>query len=134
MNSLNVNLRQLEEEKANIDGELNDLRRERENLLKERKGIADRIAQFENLMNMKEEKLRGRFRDTHDALMWLRQNRGQFKRSVCDPVLLSINMKDNKHAKYVENHISANDMKAFVFEMKEDMEIFLKEVKVCSHD
>ncbi|KAL7975754.1 hypothetical protein Chor_001244 [Crotalus horridus] len=129
MNSLNDNLRQLEEEKANIDGELNDLRRERENLLKERKGIADRIAQFENLMNMKEEKLRVRFRDTHDALMWLRQNRGQFKRSVCDPVLLSINMRDNKNAKYVENHISANDMKAFVFEMKEDMEIFLKEMR-----
>ncbi|KAK9408195.1 structural maintenance of chromosomes protein 5 [Crotalus adamanteus] len=129
MNSLNANLRQLEEEKANIDGELNDLRRERENLLKERKGIADRIAQFENLMNMKEEKLRVRFRDTHDALMWLRQNRGQFKRSVCDPVLLSINMRDNKNAKYVENHISANDMKAFVFEMKEDMEIFLKEMR-----
>ncbi|XP_070794733.1 structural maintenance of chromosomes protein 5 isoform X1 [Pituophis catenifer annectens] len=129
MNSLNANLRQLEEEKANIDGELNDLRRERENLLKERKGIADRIAQFENLMNIKEEKLKGRFQDTHDALMWLRQNRDRFKRSVCDPVLLSINMKDNKHAKYVENHISANDMKAFVFELKEDMEIFLKEMR-----
>ncbi|XP_032068719.1 structural maintenance of chromosomes protein 5 isoform X1 [Thamnophis elegans] len=129
MNSLNANLRQLEEEKANIDGELNDLRRERENLLKERKGIADRIAQFENLMNIKEEKLKGRFHDTHDALMWLRQNRDRFKRTVCDPVLLSINMKDNKHSKYVENHISANDMKAFVFELKEDMEIFLKEMR-----
>ncbi|XP_070598754.1 structural maintenance of chromosomes protein 5 isoform X2 [Erythrolamprus reginae] len=129
MNSLNANLRQLEEEKANIDGELNDLRRERENLLKERKGIADRIAQFENLMNMKEEKLKGKFQDTYNALMWLRQNRDLFKRRVCDPVLLSINMKDNKHAKYVENHISANDMKAFVFELKEDMEIFLKEMR-----
>lgn len=42
-------------------------------------------------------------------------------------------MKDNKHSKYVENHISANDMKAFVFELKEDMEIFLKEVKFCSN-
>ncbi|XP_058021578.1 structural maintenance of chromosomes protein 5 isoform X1 [Ahaetulla prasina] len=129
MNSLNANLRQLEEEKENIDGELNDLRREKENLLKERKGIADRIAQFENLMTIKEEKLKGRFQDTYNALMWLRQNRDRFKKSVCDPVLLSINMKDNKHAKYVENHISANDMKAFVFELKEDMEIFLKEMR-----
>uniref|UniRef100_A0A670ZYQ5 Structural maintenance of chromosomes protein 5 n=1 Tax=Pseudonaja textilis TaxID=8673 RepID=A0A670ZYQ5_PSETE len=127
MNSLNASLRQLEEEKANIDGELNDLRKERENLLKERK--EDRITQFENLMNIKEEKLKGRFQDTHSALMWLRKNRHRFKKSVCDPLLLSINMKDNKHAKYVENHISANDMKAFVFEMKEDMELFLKEMR-----
>ncbi|XP_007441975.1 structural maintenance of chromosomes protein 5 isoform X1 [Python bivittatus] len=129
MDSVIADLRQLEEKKANIDGELNDLQRERENLLKERKGTADRIAQFENLMNMKEEKLKGRFQDTHDALMWLRQNRDRFTRSVCDPMLLSINMKDNKHAKYIENHISAKDMRAFVFEMKEDMEMFLKEMR-----
>uniref|UniRef100_A0A8C6YIE8 Structural maintenance of chromosomes protein 5 n=1 Tax=Naja naja TaxID=35670 RepID=A0A8C6YIE8_NAJNA len=127
MNSLNANLRQLEEEKANIDGELSDLRKERENLLKGRK--EDRITQFENLMNIKEDKLKGRFQDTYNALMWLRKNRHRFKKSVCDPLLLSINMKDNKHAKYVENHISANDMKAFVFEMKEDMELFLKEMR-----
>lgn len=43
MNSLSANLRQLEEEKANIDGELNDLRRERENLLKERKGKGAKV-------------------------------------------------------------------------------------------
>lgn len=36
-------------------------------------------------------------------------------------------MKDNKHAKYVENHIPANDMRAFVFECQQDMEMFLVE-------
>lgn len=41
--------------------------------------------------------------------------------------LYQINMKDNKHAKYVENHISSNDMRAFVFESQEDMEKFLVE-------
>ncbi|XP_012873852.1 PREDICTED: structural maintenance of chromosomes protein 5 [Dipodomys ordii] len=39
------------------------------------------------------------------------------------------NMKDNKNAKYVENHIPSNDLRAFVFESQEDMEIFLKEVR-----
>lgn len=38
-------------------------------------------------------------------------------------------MKDNKNAKYVENHISSNDLRAFVFESQEDMEIFLREVR-----
>lgn len=46
MNSLNANLRQLEEEKANIDGELNDLHRERENLLKERQGKGAKVYFF----------------------------------------------------------------------------------------
>lgn len=42
-------------------------------------------------------------------------------------------MKDNKNAKYVENHISSNDLRAFVFESQEDMEIFLREVSTNQH-
>ncbi|KAJ7335530.1 hypothetical protein JRQ81_013471 [Phrynocephalus forsythii] len=129
IDSVNADLRQLEEERANIDGELNDLLRERENLLKDKKGVADRIVQFENLMTRKEEKLKGRFRDTHTALLWLRQNRDRFQRCVCEPMMLAINMKDHRHAKYVENHISSNDLRAFVFEHQEDMEVFLREVR-----
>ncbi|XP_044302315.1 structural maintenance of chromosomes protein 5 isoform X3 [Varanus komodoensis] len=129
INSINAELRQLVEEKANIDSELNELHREKEKLLNDGKGVADRIVQIENMMNMKEEKLKGRFQDTYNALLWLRQNRDRFKRSVCDPVMLSINMKDHKHAKYVENHISSNDMRSFVFEIREDMETFLREMR-----
>uniref|UniRef100_A0A674IF41 Structural maintenance of chromosomes protein 5 n=1 Tax=Terrapene triunguis TaxID=2587831 RepID=A0A674IF41_9SAUR len=129
IDSINNELRQLQEEKANIDGEMSDLRRERENLEREKKRVTDRIVQFNNMMNLKEDKLRGRYRDTHNALLWLRENKDRFKRSVCEPMMLAINMKDNRHAKYVENHISANDMRAFVFENQEDMEIFLREVR-----
>uniref|UniRef100_A0A6J0U4Y2 Structural maintenance of chromosomes protein 5 n=1 Tax=Pogona vitticeps TaxID=103695 RepID=A0A6J0U4Y2_9SAUR len=129
IDSVNANLRQLEEERASIDVELNDLLRERENLLKDKKGVVDRIVQFENLMAQKEEKLKGRFRDTYTALLWLRQNRGRFKRCVCEPMMLAINMKNHRHAKYVENHISSNDLRAFVFEIQEDMEVFLREMR-----
>uniref|UniRef100_A0A8C4WTA5 Structural maintenance of chromosomes protein 5 n=1 Tax=Gopherus evgoodei TaxID=1825980 RepID=A0A8C4WTA5_9SAUR len=129
IDSINSELRQLQEEKANIDGEMSDLRRERENLEREKKRVTDRIVQFNNMMNLKEDKLRGRYRDTHNALLWLRENKDRFKRSVCEPMMLAINMKDNRHAKYVENHISVNDMRAFVFESQEDMEIFLREVR-----
>lgn len=37
-------------------------------------------------------------------------------------------MKDHRYAKYVENHISLHDLRAFVFQKKEDMEMFLREV------
>ncbi|XP_074850880.1 structural maintenance of chromosomes protein 5 isoform X4 [Carettochelys insculpta] len=126
---INNELRQLQEEKANIDGEMSDLRRERLNLEREKKRVTDRIVQFNNMMNLKEDKLRGKYRDTYNALLWLRENKDQFKRIVCEPMMLTVNMKDNRYAKYIENHISANDMRAFVFESQEDMEIFLREVR-----
>uniref|UniRef100_A0A8C2QVX8 Structural maintenance of chromosomes protein 5 n=1 Tax=Capra hircus TaxID=9925 RepID=A0A8C2QVX8_CAPHI len=47
----------------------------------------------------------------------------------CYMFCLWINMKDNKNAKYIENHIPSNDLRAFVFENQEDMEVFLKEVR-----
>nr|XP_056703901.1 structural maintenance of chromosomes protein 5 [Euleptes europaea] len=129
MDSVNAELGHLMEEKAHIDGEVAGVLSEKEIVLMEQKGKTDRIVQFDNMMNMKEEKLRRRYEDTHVALLWLRKNRDRFKKDVCDPMMLSINMKDQKHAKYVENHISSNDMRAFVFESKEDMEIFLREVR-----
>lgn len=42
-------------------------------------------------------------------------------------------MKDNKNAKYIENHIPSNDLRAFVFESQEDMEVFLKEASINNH-
>lgn len=41
-------------------------------------------------MNAKEEKLRGRHRDTHAALQWLRQNRQLFVGNVYEPMMLVV--------------------------------------------
>ncbi|KAF1583617.1 UNVERIFIED_CONTAM: Structural maintenance of chromosomes protein 5, partial [Eudyptes robustus] len=123
--AVNNELKKLQEERANIDSDISDLTAEKMNQEREKKRIIDRLGQLNNIMNMKEENLKGRFRDTHSALMWLRKNKDKFKKKVCEPMMLEINMKDNRHAKYVENHISANDMRAFVFESQEDMEMFL---------
>ncbi|NWW53696.1 SMC5 protein, partial [Pedionomus torquatus] len=128
--AINNELKKLQEERANIDGDISDIKAEKMNQEREKKRkllgvLFDRLGQLNNIMNMKEENLKGRFQDTHAALMWLRKNKDKFKKKVCEPMMLEINMKDNRHAKYVENHISANDMRAFVFESQEDMEMFL---------
>ncbi|NWZ54381.1 SMC5 protein, partial [Haliaeetus albicilla] len=123
--AVNNELKKLQEERANIDSDISDLTAEKMNQKREEKRITDRLGQLNNIMNMKEENLKGKFRDTHSALMWLRNNKDKFKKKVCEPMMLEINMKDNRHAKYVENHISSNDMRAFVFESQEDMEKFL---------
>ncbi|XP_009993202.1 PREDICTED: structural maintenance of chromosomes protein 5 [Chaetura pelagica] len=129
IDAVNNELRKLQEERANTDSDLSDLTAEKMNQEREKKRIIDRLGQLSNIMSMKEEILKGRFRDTHTALMWLRKNRDKFKKNVCEPMMLEINMKDNRHAKYVENHISGNDMRAFVFESQEDMEMFLVEMR-----
>ncbi|XP_069633135.1 structural maintenance of chromosomes protein 5 isoform X3 [Haliaeetus albicilla] len=127
--AVNNELKKLQEERANIDSDISDLTAEKMNQKREEKRITDRLGQLNNIMNMKEENLKGKFRDTHSALMWLRNNKDKFKKKVCEPMMLEINMKDNRHAKYVENHISSNDMRAFVFESQEDMEKFLVEMR-----
>uniref|UniRef100_A0A2K5X1E2 Structural maintenance of chromosomes protein 5 n=1 Tax=Macaca fascicularis TaxID=9541 RepID=A0A2K5X1E2_MACFA len=129
IDAITNDLRRIQDEKALCEGEIIDKRRERETLEKEKKSVDDHIVRFDNLMNQKEDKLRQRFRDTYDAVLWLRSNRDKFKQRVCEPIMLTINMKDNKNAKYIENHIPSNDLRAFVFESQEDMEVFLKEVR-----
>ena len=40
-------------------------------------------------------------------------------------------MDDVANAKYIESLISANDMRAFVFESREDLKLFMNEVREC---
>ncbi|XP_039946390.1 structural maintenance of chromosomes protein 5 [Hirundo rustica] len=129
IDAVNTELKKLQEEKANIDNDVSDLIAEKNNQEQEEKRIIGRLGQLNNIMHMKEENLKMRFRDTHSALMWLRNNKDKFKKNTCEPMMLEINVKDSRHAKYIENHISANDMRAFVFECQEDMETFLVEVR-----
>ncbi|XP_063106135.1 structural maintenance of chromosomes protein 5 isoform X2 [Cavia porcellus] len=129
IDAITNDLRRVQDEKALCEGEIIDKRRERETLEKEKKSVSEHIVRFDNLMNQKEDKLRQRYRDTYEAVLWLRSNRDKFKQRVCEPIMLMINMKDNKNAKYIENHISSNDLRAFVFVSQEDMEIFLREVR-----
>ncbi|KAF7654320.1 hypothetical protein LDENG_00071570, partial [Lucifuga dentata] len=128
IDAVNVELRHIQEERAKIEGEKGDLRRERDNLIAESKSLAKRLNDMNNMMNAKEEKLRRRHKDTHTALQWLRQNKRLFNGNVHEPMMLVINVKDHRFAKYVENHISFHDLRAFVFQRKDDMEKFMAEV------
>ncbi|XP_074787482.1 structural maintenance of chromosomes protein 5 isoform X2 [Athene noctua] len=127
--AINNELKKLQDKRANIHSGISDLIAGKMNQEREKKRITDRLEQLNNIMNMKEENLKARFEDTHSALMWLRQNKDKFKKEVCEPIMLEINMKDSRHAKYVENHVSSNDMRAFVFESQEDMEMFLVQMR-----
>ncbi|PKU45691.1 structural maintenance of chromosomes protein 5 [Limosa lapponica baueri] len=95
--AINNELKKLQEERANIDGDISDIRAEKMNQEREKKRIIDRLGQLNNIMSMKEENLKGRFRDTHSALMWLRKNKDKFKKEVCEPMMLE--MRDHQKLK-----------------------------------
>ncbi|XP_018602526.1 structural maintenance of chromosomes protein 5 [Scleropages formosus] len=129
INQINVELRGLQEDKARLESRQSDLRREKESMRGECTLLQQQLKSLEDMMKMKEEKLRNKFRDTYDALQWLRQNRSLFEGNVHEPMMLVINVRNPCHAKYIESHIPANDLRAFVFQRQEDMERFMKEVR-----
>uniref|UniRef100_A0A8C2NYQ7 Structural maintenance of chromosomes protein 5 n=1 Tax=Capra hircus TaxID=9925 RepID=A0A8C2NYQ7_CAPHI len=97
-------LRRVQDEKALCESEMIDKRRERETLEKEKRSnlcIPEKslLCSLPFLLYIK---------------IWLENN---------------FFSEYNKNAKYIENHIPSNDLRAFVFENQEDMEVFLKEVR-----
>ncbi|XP_034028187.1 structural maintenance of chromosomes protein 5 [Thalassophryne amazonica] len=129
INEVNTELRHNQEQKAKIEGEKTDLRREKDNISAESKMLEKKLNDMNNMMKSKEEKLRLRHRDTHTAIQWLRHNRQLFRGNVYEPIMLVINVKNPEFAKYVENHIPFHDLRAFVFERKDDREKFMVEVR-----
>ncbi|KAL0965440.1 hypothetical protein UPYG_G00281300 [Umbra pygmaea] len=129
IDAVNIELKRIQEEKAKMDGEKADLRREKDNLNGECRLLKNRLRSMDDMMKVKEEKLRGRSRDTYTAVHWLRQNKHLFSGNVYEPMMLVISVRNPDHAKYVENHISFNDLRAFVFQRREDMEKFMSEVR-----
>ncbi|KAJ8347147.1 hypothetical protein SKAU_G00285480 [Synaphobranchus kaupii] len=129
IDAVNAELRRAQEERAQTDGELSDLRRDKDTQNGELMILKNKLRGLQDMMKRKEDALRGRFRDTYNALLWLRNNRQRFQGNVHEPMMLVINVKDARHAKYVESHLPQNDLRAFVFQRPEDMEVFMTEVR-----
>ncbi|MCI4388625.1 hypothetical protein PGIGA_G00088170 [Pangasianodon gigas] len=127
--AVNSELRSIQEEKSRLEGERQDLRRDKDEATGELRRLQNRLRSLEDMMNRKEEKLRSRFRDTHTALLWLRRNRHLFEGNVYEPMMMVINVRDPRHAKYVESHVPINDLRAFVFQKQQDMETFMAEIR-----
>lgn len=127
--AINAELRKIQEEKARLESESLDLRRDKDEITGEHARLQNRLRSLDDMMKVKEEKLRSRFRDTYTALEWLRKNRDRYEGNVHEPMMLVINVRDARHAKYIESHISVNDLRAFVFQRQEDNDKFMIEMR-----
>ncbi|KAF9458464.1 P-loop containing nucleoside triphosphate hydrolase protein [Collybia nuda] len=63
-------------------------------------------------------------RDTHDAILWLRQNRSKFKMEVFEPPLMCLTVPNKQFINAVESCFSAAQLKTFVAQCPEDYDVF----------
>lgn len=84
------------------------------------------LQQTQDIENKRLEVLHSMSPDAYKGVLWLRQNKHLFSKTIHEPMLLQINLKDGKYAKYFENIIPQRDLTAFVCEDKNDMNLLLK--------
>ncbi|WAR23390.1 SMC5-like protein [Mya arenaria] len=122
---VNKSMREVTVPLGQINHQGDTLRMEVEKRRKNMAGINKELQSLRNIENQRLEGLRSKHRDTYTAVMWLRENKARFKGIIHEPIMLCVNMRNPEMAKYLENHISFNDMRAFVCENSEDMNMFM---------
>ncbi|XP_032940710.1 structural maintenance of chromosomes protein 5 isoform X2 [Catharus ustulatus] len=107
-----------------------EVKQYRNQVKKELKSLKEMQAPWTKRIQEAEENLRNLDMKTRDNTAEIRSisQKCKEKQDALEMKDKQINVKDSSHAKYIENHISENDMRAFVFECQEDMETFLLEV------
>lgn len=76
--------------------------------------------------NQRLQELRRFNEDAYKAVMWLRGHHNCFKKVIHEPMVLTINMKDARYAKFLENIISNKDLVAFICEDADDVKTFMR--------
>jgi len=96
------------------------------NLRNERDACISKIKNMEDVDRNRLEMLRRDRPQVHEAVVWLRENKARFRGPIYEPLVLSLNIKDAKMGKYVENRVNYNDRIAFFCEDKADMNELLQ--------
>jgi len=130
--SLGPQLQEAKQRAQRMQAEISDLKTEWDNLKYEQNNIdrviKERQAEIEQLNDIDKNKLEVLRRgspETHEAVLWLRNNMDMFKGKVYEPFILCGNVINQAHAKYLEDAIQFRDLTAFFFQESDDMNTFL---------
>ncbi|XP_071845736.1 structural maintenance of chromosomes protein 5-like [Apostichopus japonicus] len=121
--------RKIIQENRQLKNECSEIKQNREQLKREKNDVERRL---KAVNDMKDQRLRGirqQFKDTYNAVMWLRDNQDKFSQTIHEPVILTINVRDPDFTKFFEHVIPMNDCLAFICENADDMELFIKEIR-----
>ncbi|KAK3717890.1 hypothetical protein QZH41_014890, partial [Actinostola sp. cb2023] len=133
IDEVNTQARQINRDLTSLQQEGNRISDERRHLTAQAQDATSRLNRLEDIKKKRLEFLHNQFRDTYNAVMWLRENQDKFSHPVHEPILLQVNMHDVNNAKFLEKLISNNDMRSFVIESRDDMKIFFDEVRDKQH-
>ena len=126
---INTEARALQQQINQIQTDAQNMKEEKNSAAQRLRGVRDRLNRLEDKKNQRLEFLRTHFKDTYDAVMWLRENQYKFENPVHEPIMLLVNMNKKEDAKFLEMVVPNNDMRAFVCETRKDLQLFLSEVR-----
>ncbi|RUS70585.1 hypothetical protein EGW08_021655, partial [Elysia chlorotica] len=122
-------LRDVNLQMTNVQTQGEQLFKEINNIKAEIRANETRLREIRNVNNRRLEILRTLHQHTYDAVLWLRENKDQFKGTIHEPLIICLNVTNPADAKLVESHISFNDLKSFVCEDPDDLDLFMRKMK-----
>ncbi|XP_010922195.1 structural maintenance of chromosomes protein 5 [Elaeis guineensis] len=114
--------------------EMTSQRTEKEQLLVQKKltlrQFVDRLKEMENKNNKLLQALRNSGADKiFEAYKWLQEHRSELNKEVYGPVLLEVNIQNQGHATYLENHVPNYIWKSFITQDSTDRDFLVRNLK-----
>ncbi|XP_059171563.1 structural maintenance of chromosomes protein 5-like [Physella acuta] len=129
LENISEQMRNVNVEITSVHTEGEELHREISRLKADIRDTENQVHHIQDVNNRRLEILRTLHSNTYEAVKWLRENKSLFKSTINEPMILSLNVTRPEDAKLVESHISFNDLRSFVCEDPDDLDLFMREVK-----
>jgi len=117
--------RNVNEEKMALD----NTKYEQLNVGRQIKDNERQLSDLKDIDRQKLEVLKGKCKDSYEAVRWLRQNKDKFQHEVYEPLIVCGNVDNPDNAQYLENRIQLRDMTSFFFQSADEMNMFLNEMR-----
>lgn len=92
--------------------------------------VDNKIKTLNSVADSKLNFIQTNFPDAYEAVMWLRNNQHMFKGRIYEPMVMEISVRSVEYSKYIENCVKIQDLIAFTCEQTDDMNQFLKIMRV----
>lgn len=129
LGTVDNDLRNVSKQMTCVQSQGDSLVNEIKNIKTEIKDYEAQVKKIQDVSNRRLETLRSLHAHTHQAVLWLRANKAIFKHAVHEPMIISLNVTNTADARLVEAHVSFNDLRSFVCEDADDLDLFMRKVK-----
>lgn len=92
--------------------------------------IEEKIKAFHSVATAKHRFVQNNYPDVYRAMLWLRDNRNNFRGHIYDPLIVELGVRSDEYGKYIENCVKLQDLIAFTCEDTDDMTHFLRVMRV----